>query len=247
MSGHNKWSTIKHKKGKADAKRGKVFTKVNKEISIAVKMGGPDPSANPRLRTAIAWGRSENMPKDNVDRAIKKASGDAGDVIYEELIYEGYGPSGVAVICEVMTDNRNRAVAEIRHTFKKFGGNLGENGCVAHMFDTKGQIMIEAGKVEEDKLMDMALEAGADDIESDENGFEVLTDSTSFEDVRVAIEESGIEVISAEISKIPSLTVELDGDSANKVLKMIDALEDSDDIQKVWTNADIDESAMEDA
>jgi len=246
MSGHNKWSTIKHKKGAADAKRGKVFTKIIKEVTLAARLGGPDPDGNPRLRAAILAAKDENMPKDNIDRAIKKGSG-TGDnaVVYEEITYEGYGPGGVAVLVEVMTDNRNRTVAEIRHIFSKSGGNLGESGCVAWMFDKKGSIMIDRKAISEDELMELAIEAGADDVREDENEYEVLTTPSAFWDVRKVLEGKGLKILSASIGMIPQNTVELAEDRASSMLKLMEKMEDNDDVQNVYANFDISDELME--
>jgi len=246
MSGHNKWSTIKHKKGAADAKRGKIFTKIIKEITLAARLGGPDPDGNPRLRTAIMAAKDENMPKDNFERAIKKASGTGADAVnYEEITYEGYGPGGVAVLVEVMTDNKNRTVAEIRHIFSKHGGNLGENGCVSWMFDKKGSILIDKKAIGEEELMELALEAGADDVREEENEFEIITSPTAFEEVRRTIEARGLEPIAARIGMIPQNTVALGEDKAPQMLKMMEKLEDNDDVQNVYANFDISDEMME--
>jgi len=244
MSGHSKWSTIRHKKGAADAKRGKIFTKLIKEITVSARMGGGDPDANPRLRTAILAAKSENMPKDNIERAIKKGTGELEGVNYEESIYEGYGPGGAAVLVESLTDNKNRAVADIRHIFSKAGGNLGENGCVAYMFDKKGYINIEKQVVDEDKLMEIALEAGAEDVRDDESSFEVITAIEDFETVKTAIEEQSIPYILAEVTMLPQTTTNLEGTQAEQMLKLMEALEDCDDVQKVYTNADIPEELV---
>jgi YebC/PmpR family DNA-binding regulatory protein len=248
MSGHSKWSTIKHKKGAADAKRGKIFTKLIKEITVAARMGGGgDPDMNPRLRTAIAAAKSENMPKDNIERAIKKGTGELEGVNYEESTYEGYGPGGAAVFVESLTDNKNRAVAEIRHIFNKHGGNLGENGCVGWMFDKKGYINIEKSAVDEEALMETALEAGAEDIREEENYFEVITAPADFEAVKEAVDKASIPHIVAEVTMLPQNMTNLTGKDAEKMIKMMDALEDCDDVQKVYTNADIPEEMVESA
>jgi len=239
MSGHSKWSSIKHKKGATDAKRGKVFTKLIKEITVAARMGGGDADSNPRLRTAILAAKSENMPKDNIERAIKKGTGELEGVNYEESTYEGYGPGGAAVFVESLTDNKNRAVADIRHIFSKAGGNLGENGCVAYMFDKKGYINIEKESVDEENLMEVAIDAGAEDVRDDESNFEVITAIEDFEVVKSAIEEQSIPYIVAEITMLPQSTANLEGKEAEQMLKLMDALEDCDDVQKVYTNADI--------
>ncbi|MBW1985494.1 MAG: YebC/PmpR family DNA-binding transcriptional regulator [Deltaproteobacteria bacterium] len=244
MSGHSKWSSIKHKKGATDAKRGKIFTKLIKEITVAARMGGGDTESNPRLRTAILTAKSENMPKDNIERAIKKGTGELEGVNYEESTYEGYGPGGAAVFVESLTDNKNRAVADIRHIFSKAGGNLGENGCVAYMFDKKGYINIEKESVDEENLMEIAIDAGAEDIRDDENNFEVITAIEDFEAVKSAIEDQSIPYIVAEITMLPQSTANLEGKEAEQMLKLMDALEDCDDVQKVYTNADIPEELV---
>ncbi len=245
MSGHSKWSTIKRKKGALDAKRGKIFTKLIKEITVAARMGGGDPESNPRLRTAIAAAKAENMPKDNIERAIKKGTGELEGTQYEELTYEGYGPGGVAVLVEVMTDNKNRSIAEIRHIFSKHGGNLGENGCVSWMFDKKGLLVFSKDQVSEDDVMAVALEAGADDIKETEKEYEVIVDPSEFETVKEAFEKAGIPYLVAEISMIPQNTIALEGKDAEKMLKLMDALEDSDDVQNAYANFDISEAIME--
>jgi len=239
MSGHNKWSTIKHKKGAADAKRGRIFTKLIKEITVAARMGGGDPDANPRLRTAVAAAKSENMPKDNIERAIKKGTGELEGVSYEENTYEGYGPGGAAIFLESVTDNKNRAVADIRHIFSKSGGNLGENGCVAWMFDKKGYINIEKDGVEEESLMEVALEAGAEDVREEDGSFEVITEPEDFETVREAIEQASIAYADAEITMLPQNFTALQGKEAEQMVRLMDALDDCEDVQKVYTNADI--------
>jgi len=241
MSGHSKWATIRHKKGAADAKRGKMFTKLIKEITVAARMGAGDPNANPRLRTAILAAKAVNMPKDNIDRAVKKGTGELEGVSYEEVVYEGYGPGGAAVMVESLTDNKNRTVAEVRHLFAKSGGNLAENGCVAFLFQKKGYCVIEKTAVDEDRLMEVALEAGAEDVREDEDNFEVITAPADFETVKAAIEGAGIACVESEISMLPSTYVSLAGKEAEQMVRLMDALEDSDDVQKVYTNADIPE------
>jgi YebC/PmpR family DNA-binding regulatory protein len=247
MSGHNKWSSIKHKKGAADAKRGKVFTKIIKEIIVAARAGGGDPEMNPRLRTAVAAAKAANMPKDNIERGIKKGTGDLDGVNYEEYSYEGYGPGGAAVMLDILTDNKNRTAADIRHIFNKGNGNLGENGCVSWIFETKGVIICERDKVDAEALFELALEAGADDVidEEGEEIIEIYTATESFEDVRLALENAGVEMVSAAVDKIPSNTVELTGKHAEQMLRLIDNLEDCDDVQKVYSNFDIDEALLE--
>jgi len=244
MSGHSKWSSIKHKKGATDAKRGKIFTKLIKEITVAARMGGGDPDANPRLRTAIVAAKSENMPKDNIERAIKKGTGELEGVNYEESTYEGYGPGGAAVFIESVTDNKNRAVADIRHIFSKNGGNLGENGCVAWMFDKKGYIAIEKKSVDEDSLMETAIEAGAEDVREDNGSFEIITEPDDFESVKTAVDNAAISYIDAEVTMLPQSTTNLEGKQALQMIKLMEALEDCEDVQKVYTNADIPEEIV---
>ena len=239
MSGHSKWSTIRHKKGAADAKRGKIFTKLIKEITVAARMGGGDPESNPRLRTAVAAAKAENMPKDNIERGIKKGTGELEGVSYEESTYEGYGPGGAAVMVESLTDNKNRAVADIRHIFSKNGGNLGENGCVAWMFDKKGYISVEKSAAEEETLMEAALEAGAEDVREDGNNFEVITAPEDLETVREALEDSAIPFADAEVTMLPQTTANLQGKEAEQMMRLMESLDDCDDVQKVYTNADI--------
>ncbi len=244
MSGHNKWSTIKHKKGAADAKRGKIFTKLIKEITVAAKLGVADPEGNPRLRTAIDKAKAENMPKDNIERAIKKGSGDLDGVNYEEIIYEGYGPNGVAVLVEVMTDNRNRTVSEIRSIFTKCNGNMGEAGCVSWMFAKKG-LIIFSQKTDFELLFEAALEAGAEDVNAEEEQIEVLTDPGNFIEVREALENAGFKYESADITMIPQTVIKLEGKAAEGMLKMMERLEDNDDVQNVYANFDISAEDME--
>ena len=245
MSGHSKWSSIKHKKAAVDAKRGKIFTRLIKEITVAARMGGSgDPDANPRLRAAIQAAKSENMPKDRIERAIKKGTGELEGVNYEEVVYEGYGPGGAAVLIESLTDNKNRAVADIRHIFSKNGGNLGENGCVAWMFDKKGYINIERDAVDEEVLMEAALEAGAEDIREDESNFEVVTEVADFEAVKQAVDAAGIPYIEAEITMLPQTTTDLAGKEAEQMVRLMEMLEDCEDVQKVYTNDDIPEEVV---
>ena len=244
MSGHSKWSSIKHKKAATDAKRGKIFTKLIKEITVAARMGGGDIDANPRLRTAIQAAKSENMPKDNIERAIKKGTGELEGVSYEESIYEGYGPGGAAVLIESLSDNKNRTVADIRHIFSKAGGNMGESGCVAWMFDKKGYIAVENKAVDEDALMEAALDAGAEDIREDDSNFEVITAPEDFEAVKTAIDSAAIPYIVAEVTMLPQSTTFLKGKEAEQMVKLMEALEDCDDVQKVYTNADIPEEIV---
>ncbi len=239
MSGHSKWSTIKHKKAAKDAKRGKLFSKLIKEITVAAKVGGGDINANPRLRTAVNTAKSNSVPSDNIDRAIKKGTGDIEGVDYEEIQYEGYGPGGTAVLVQAMTDNRNRTVSEIRHMFSKFGGNMGESGCVAWMFEKRGIIEVDRGAADEEKLMEVALEAGADDISEQEETFEVTTSPDAFDAVKEALDAAGIESSSATVTMVPSNTVDLAGSDAERALKLLDELEDHDDVQDVASNLDI--------
>ena len=237
MSGHSKWSTIKRKKAVIDAKRGKLFTKLIKEITIAARQGGGDPGANPRLRLAIDNAKSANMPMDNIERAIKKATGELEGVQYTELTYEGYGPSGVAILVESVTDNKNRTVAEVRHLFSKYGGSMGESGSVLWMFDRKGVITFPAQGKTEDDIMEIVLDAGAEDIQLDDGYFEVTTEVETFEDVRKALAEAGIEIENASLQWIAKTTVDVSGEAQEKVLKLIDMLEDNDDVQNVYSNA----------
>jgi len=244
MSGHNKWSTIRHKKGAADAKRGKIFTKIIKEITVAAKLGGGDPAGNPRLRSAVDKAKAENMPKDNIERAIKKGTGELEGVNYEEIVYEGYGPGGVAVLVECMTDNRNRTVGDVRSTFTKCNGNMGETGCVSWMFDKKGLIVVSKD-ADFEKLFEVALEGGAEDVADEEEQYEVLTDPTTFIEVREALEKAGFAYESAEVTMIPQTMVKLDGKNAENMLKLMDRLEDNDDVQNVYANFDISTEEME--
>jgi len=245
MSGHNKWSSIKHKKGAADAKKGKIFTKLIREITVAAKNGGGDPEMNARLRTAIAAAQEANMPKDNITRAVKKGTGElAGASMYEDVVYEGYGPGGTAVIVEVLTDNKNRTIAEIRHIFDRANANLGETGCVLWMFSKKGLITVPAGKVSEDTLMEIGIEAGADDVVADGDFFHVYTTPHNMEAVRAALNAKNIPVESSEVSMISQTNVKLTGKDAENMLKLMETLEDNDDVQKVHSNFDIDDEEM---
>ena len=239
MAGHSKWANIKHRKGAQDAKRGKIFTKLIKEIITAARIGGGDIDSNPRLRSAVMAAKGENMPKDNWERAIKKGTGELEGVNYEEATYEGYGPGGAAIFVDALTDNKNRAVSEIRHAMTKHGGNMGENGCVAYMFDKKGYLVVEQSAAEEDTLMEIALEAGAEDVREDGSNFEIITAPEEYETVKEAIDTAPIATIAAEITMLPQTMTALDGKDALKMIKLIDALEDCDDVQKVYTNADI--------
>ncbi len=245
MAGHSKWANIKHRKGAMDAKRGKIFTKLIKEITVAARQGGGDINANPRLRSAVLAAKAENMPKDNWERAIKKGTGELEGVNYEESNYEGYGPGGVAILVDSLSDNKNRAVSEIRHAFTKHGGNLGESGCVSYMFDKKGYVVIEKSAVEEDVLMEVALEAGAEDVREDGDNFEVITEPDSYEAVKEAIDAKGIEVVVGEVTMVPQTLTAVEGETAEKLIRLIDALEDCDDVQKVYNNADLPDDIME--
>lgn len=245
MSGHSKWASIKHKKGAADAKRGKVFTKLIKEITVAARMGGGDPDGNPRLRAAIAAAKAENMPKENITRGIKKGTGELEGTSYEEASYEGYGPGGVAVMLEVLTDNRNRTVAEVKNLFDRHGGSLGEPGCVAWMFDKKGYILFDKDKVDEEKLLEIALEAGAEDVNEEDTQLEVITSPTDFESVKDAIDAAGLSYELAEISMMPKNTVKVEGKKAQQLLNLMQSLEDHDDVNHVYANFDIPDEVME--
>jgi YebC/PmpR family DNA-binding regulatory protein len=244
MSGHSKWSSIKHKKAARDAKRGKAFTKLIKEITIAARLGGGDANANPRLRTAIATAKAASMPNDNIDRAIKKGTGELGGGQLEQVSYEGYGPGGVALIMDVLTDNRNRTVSEIRFLLSKAGGNLGESGCVAWMFHKRGVIAVEKRASDEDRLIELALEAGAEDVVADEDSYQVMTPLDKFAAVRGALEAASIPLAGAELTLVPETTVKVTGHQAEQVLKLMEDLEDHDDVQSVAANFDIDEEVM---
>jgi len=245
MSGHSKWSTIKHKKGAADARRGKIFTKLIKEITIAARMGGGDQAGNPRLRSAILAAKAENMPKDNIERAVKKGTGELPGVSYEETSYEGYGPGGVAVLVEILTDNRKRTVADIRHIFSKNAGNLGESGCVAWMFEKRGMVVFDKSKADEEKLMNTALEAGAADVRETEKEFEVITEPGDFEAVKKKLEDAGLQPLYAEVTMVPQSTIRLTGKEAQQMVRLMESLEDSDDVQHVYANFDISDAEME--
>ncbi len=244
MSGHSKWSSIKHKKALTDSKRGKVFTKLIKEITIAARLGGGDINANPRLRTAVTAAKKQSMPNDNIDRAIKKGTGATGADTLEEITYEGYGPGGVAIIVEVLSDNRNRTVAEIRFIFSRRGGNMGDTGCVGWMFKKRGVIGIEKSAIDEDKLLEIALDAGADDVNSDGDTFQVLTAPESLAAVRDALEKSGLAIAHSELTRIPENVVAVSGHAAGQVLKLMEELEDHDDVQNVAANFDISDEEM---
>jgi len=247
MSGHSKWHSIKHKKGALDAKRGRAFTKLIKEITIAARIGGGDPDGNPRLRKAISDAKAVNMPTDNIKRAIMKGTGELEGGQIEEVVYEGYGPGGVALIVETVTDNRNRTVSEIRHVFSKNGGNMGEAGSVSWMFHKKGDILVESAKADEDTVMSVALDAGADDFRVDGSNYEIITAPNTFDAVVDALKAKGIEPVSAEISMIPQNTVRVEGKNAQQVLKLMEALDEHDDVQHVYANFDMEESEMAEA
>ncbi len=240
MSGHSKWSTIRHKKAAQDAKRGKIFTKLIKEITVAARMGGGDPETNPRLRAAVAAAKAENMPKDNIERAIKKGTGELEGVSYEEFTYEGYGPGGVAVLVDILTDNRNRAASEVRYVFNKHGGNLGEAGCVAWMFDKRGVIVFGKDQVEEEVLFEAALEAGVDDVLDQDDQYEVVTDPADLEAVKRAFDEQGLKYELAEVTMVPQTTVRIEDEKqAQQIVRLMDALDDCDDVQHTYANFDI--------
>jgi YebC/PmpR family DNA-binding regulatory protein len=244
MSGHSKWATIKHKKGALDAKRGKIFTRLIKEITMAAK-GGGDPEKNPRLRTAIAAAKAENMPADNIKRAVQRGTGELPGVSYEEFMLEGYGPGGVAVLVDLSTDNRNRTVSEIRHAFGKHGGNMGSAGSVAHLFSKKGDIFVSKSAAKEEDLMNLVLENGAEDMKDDGDNWEVITEPSAFEAVLEAVKAAGITPESAEVSMIPANYIKLEGSQASTMLRLLEALEDQDDVQHVYSNFDMDEAQME--
>lgn len=245
MSGHSKWASIRHKKGAVDAKRGKIFSKLIKEITVAARLGGGDPEGNPRLRVAIQAAKAQNMPKDNIARAIKKGTGELAGTSYEEYNYEAYGPGGVALMMNCLTDNRNRTIADIKHIFERHGGNLGEPGCVSWMFEKRGLVVFEKNRVEEEKLLDLALEAGAEDIKESETQFEILTDPADFESIKKVFDDEGLTYSLAEISMIPQNTVKLDGRDAERVLNLLEALEENDDVSQVYANFDIPDEVME--
>lgn len=239
MSGHSKWATIKHKKGIADQKRGQKFTKLIKEISVAARMGGADPDMNAALRTAILKARAENMPKDNIERAIKKGSGEMGNAVFMELVYEGYAPGGVAIIIDTLTDNKNRTAADVRSTLTKLGGSLGSSGCVSYMFQTKGVITYDASKYSEDEIFNAALENGAEDVSTEDGVIEVTTSPADFGSVLEAMQAAGFEQESADVSRIADQTVTLDKEKAQKVMNIVERLEDLDDVQSVATNLEL--------
>lgn len=245
MSGHSKWATTKHKKAAVDAKRGKIFTKIGKEITVAARLGGGDPDGNPRLRTAVANAKSVSMPSENIKRAIQKGTGELPGVAYEEITYEGYGPNGVAIIIEVMTDNRNRTVAEIRHTMEKLGKGMGENGCVSWMFHKKGYIVVARAKADEEKLMSLALDAGAEDLQTEDENFVITTPPNDFEKVKKALEDAGVPLEVAEVTMLPQTYVKLEKEKeAGQMLRLMEALEDNDDVQNVYANFDIPDEVM---
>ncbi|HUT65169.1 MAG TPA: YebC/PmpR family DNA-binding transcriptional regulator [Spirochaetota bacterium] len=245
MSGHSKWHSIRHKKGAVDAKRGRLFTKIIREITVAARQGGGDPEANSRLRTIIAKAKEANMPKDNIEKAIKKGTGEIEGFNLEEIIYEGYGPNGVAIMIDTMTDNRNRTTAEIRNILTKSGGNLGENGCVAWIFEKKGVITISAEKYDENTVMEIALEAGALDIKNENDTWEIITEPEDFVDVRTAFSGKGIEIVMGEVMRIPTTTVKLDEKNAGKVLSLMEKLDDNDDVQNVAANFDVPDEILQ--
>ncbi len=245
MAGHSKWANIKHKKGREDAKRGKVFSKITKEITVAARLGGGDPDGNPRLRLAMDKARAANMPKDNVQRAINKGTGEGSDANYEQIYYEGYGPGGVAVYVEVLTDNKNRTVGEVRHAFSKRNGNMGEAGCVAWIFEPKGLFLVPTAEADEEKIMDIALEAGAEDIVDSGEMWEITCAQTDFAAVRDALEGAGLTLESSELTMIPQNTVKIEGKDAENMLNLMEMLEDNDDVQNVYANFDITDDEME--
>jgi YebC/PmpR family DNA-binding regulatory protein len=245
MSGHSKWHTIKHKKGAADAKRGKVFTRVIKELTVAARAGGGDPDSNPRLRTIVAEAKSVNMPAENIKRAIQRGTGELPGVSYEETTYEGYGPGGAALIIECLTDNRNRTVGELRHLLAKNNGNLGETNSVAWMFSKKGYIVVDKKAADEEQLLNVVLDAGGDDLRDDDDNWEIITEPSAFEAVRGAITSLGVEPASAEVAMLPQNYVKLEGKEASQMVRLMEALEEHDDVQHVWSNFDIEEKEIE--
>jgi DNA-binding regulatory protein, YebC/PmpR family len=244
MSGHSKWANIKHRKAAVDAKRGKIFTKLIRELTVAARHGGGDPNSNSRLRSAIATARGNNMSNDTIERAIKRGTGEAGGDELQEITYEGYGPGGSAVLVHVLTDNKNRVVSEIRRAFTKYGGNLGESGCVAWMFEMKGRIAFDKASVDEDKLFEIALEAGADDVRAEDDELVVITEPGNFESVKSTVEEAELKYNSAVVTMVPKNNVKVEGKEAESMLRLMEALEDSDDIQNVYSNFDIEEEVM---
>tara|TARA_B100000315_G_scaffold243700_1_gene267390 strand:- start:13693 stop:14439 length:747 start_codon:yes stop_codon:yes gene_type:complete len=244
MSGHSKWSSIKHKKAAVDAKRGKIFTRITKEITVAARTGGGDPASNSRLRTAVQSAKSVNMPQDNIQRAIKKGTGELPGVHYEEHTYEGYGAAGVAIMADVLTDNKNRTVAELRKIFSKNNGNMAESGCVNWMFHKKGLILVDSDKVDEEKLMSIVIDAGAEDIKTEEKMFEIVTEAEDFENVKNVLVKNKIEFSMAEITMIPETTLKVEGKDAQQVIKLMEELDDHDDIQKTYANFDVSEKDL---
>lgn len=245
MSGHSKWASIKHKKGVADARRGKLFTKMIKEIAIAARIGGGDPASNARLRTAIADAKAVNMPADNIKRAIQRGTGELPGAQYEEVVYEGYGPSGVALMMEITTDNRNRTLAEIRHLLSKHGGNLGETGCVTWMFDKRGYVVVEKSKISEEALLELVTEAGADDMKDDGENWEIFSSPENFQQVVDALNKAGAEPTVAEVSMVPQTNVKLSGKTAGQMLRLMEVLDEHEDVQQVYANFDIEASEIE--
>lgn len=247
MAGHSKWAQIKRKKATIDSRRGKLWTKLLKEIAVSARIGGGDPDANPRLRSAIQEARDANVPNDNIDRAVRRGTGDLEGASYEELTYEGYGPAGVALFIEAMTDNRNRTVGELRHLLSRYGGNLGENGCVAWMFEKKGLFEIGRDEVSEDRLVELALEAGAEDVSTEEDGYEVTTPPDAYAQMRETLEDAGIRAETRSLAMIPTNTVDVSPEDADQVIQLLEVIEDHDDVQNVWTNADIPSEALAEA
>jgi YebC/PmpR family DNA-binding regulatory protein len=245
MSGHSKWHSIKHKKGAADAKRGKLFTRIIKELTVAARNGGGDPDSNPRLRTVVADAKAANMPAENIKRAIQRGTGELPGVSYEEVTYEGYGPGGAALLIECLTDNRNRTVGELRHLLSKSNGNLGETNSVAWMFTKKGYIVVDKAAADEEALLNAVLEAGGDDLRDDEDTWEIISDPSAFESVRDAVKSLGIDPASAEVAMLPQNYIKLEGKEANQMVKLMEALEEHDDVQHVWSNFDIEEKEIE--
>lgn len=245
MSGHSKWSSIKHRKAAVDAKRGKLFSRLIKEITVAARIAGADTQVNPRLRSAVLTAKSKNVPNDNIEKAILRGTGELEGVDYEEIVYEGYGPGGVAIMIDVMTDNRNRAIADVRHILTKHGGNMGERGCVSWLFDKRGWMIIEKGSIDEDELFMLALDSGADDLTVQDEHLEIITSPENFEAVREAVEASGATILEAELTMMPQNTVKSEGKEAERMLRLMEALEDSDDVQKVYANFDIPDDILE--
>jgi YebC/PmpR family DNA-binding regulatory protein len=245
MSGHSKWHTIKHKKGAADAKRGKIFTRLIKELTVAARNGGKDPDTNPRLRTIVAEAKANNMPRENIERAIRRGTGEEPGVVYEEVTYEGYGPGGVALLIQTLTDNKKRTVGEIRHLLDKHAGNLAAENSVAWLFTRKGEIVVEKGKIDEDKLLSAALDAGADDLNDDGSAWQIVSAPEQFEAVRDAVRGLGVEPASAQVAMIPQNYVKLVGKEAQQMLKLMEAIEDHDDVQHLWANFDVEEKEIE--